>query len=255
MGYFFLFISLEYLGNIRFLPFIASIGLLILVYFLTKEISGKRISGIIATAILVQSNLFLLYDTTSTYENFWTFFYFLSLYLIVRKSSTSVLSYMTSILLKPLVILFLPINFVWIFMNEMKRDKLKIIIGFSIIVIIIFVAFFMGELRHVHVEGVGFNEEKFVLAFNETSNALRFDNVMLIVFVPVIVLLYLQSRNLNSNKIFVLFGILFTLVSQPLLYSIIEMTIQPYRFIPLIIFVAIGFGIICSENNRESLSK
>lgn len=255
LRYFFLFLSLEYLGSIRILPFIASIGLLILVYFITKEISGKRISGIFAFMILIQSNLFLLYDTTSTYENFWIFFYFLSLYLIIKQSSMSSISYFISLLLKPIVVLFMPINFFYAFFIEDKRKKIKVMMGFLIITGIILIAFFTGELKHAYIDNTGFNYEKFVLSFNEISNALRFDNIILIIFVPVVILLYLQQKNRNSKGNFILFGILFTLLSQPLLYSVIEMTIQPYRFIPLIIFMAIGFGTICSGNNQESLSK
>ena len=252
LRYLLLFISLEFLGNIRILPFIASIGLVILIYFLTKEISGKRFSGIIATCALIQSNLFLIYDTTSTYENFWTFFYFLSLYLIVKNSMTSSISYVVSLFLKVLVVVFLPINLFWVFIQKQTTNKIKLSIGFVSIVAVILFAFFSGDLLHTHPDGVGFNLEKFVLGFNEINNSLRFDNLILLVFIPLIFLLFVQSRNKNSNKIFVLFGILIMLISQPLLYSIIEMTIQPYRFIPLVVFVAIGLGIIFEKNKENS---
>ena len=60
--YFFLSSSVYLFDNIRILPFVASIGLLILTYLITAEISQKRFAGIIAFVILLQSHVFLITD-------------------------------------------------------------------------------------------------------------------------------------------------------------------------------------------------
>jgi len=72
---FLLLSSQEVFQNIRVIPYIASISLLLLTYFFTVEISKKRFAGIIAMIILLQSNTFLRYDITATYSNFWTLFF------------------------------------------------------------------------------------------------------------------------------------------------------------------------------------
>ena len=64
----------------------------------------------------------------------------------------------------------------------------------------------------------------------------------------------IHSKN-NKKSLLVLFGILITLLSQPLLFSITDITIQPYRFIPVIVFVSIGFGIICCGDNKQNQLK
>jgi len=82
--YFFIWSSMILFGNDAVIPFLASISLLIIVYFFTKEITHKRFAGIVAMLILLQSNIFLTFDTTVAYTNFWILFYLLSLYFVYK---------------------------------------------------------------------------------------------------------------------------------------------------------------------------
>src|SRR5690349_18626554 len=59
-------ISLNIFGNIRIVPFIESICLVILTYFTTIQITKKKFLGLISVAILIQSSLFLKYSVTAT---------------------------------------------------------------------------------------------------------------------------------------------------------------------------------------------
>ena len=79
---FLLDISLDIFQNIKFLPFIASIMVVSFTYLLTTQICQKRFAGIISMIVLLQSNIFLKYDTVAVYENFWVLFYLISLYVI-----------------------------------------------------------------------------------------------------------------------------------------------------------------------------
>jgi len=100
--------------------------------------------------VLLQSNLFLLFDTTSTYENFWTSFYFFSLYLIFKKPIGSHASFILGILSKPLVVTLLPINLYAIFINNSKKSQQIILwVTYSAIILLIIVAFFTNSITHV----------------------------------------------------------------------------------------------------------
>ena len=77
--------SQNILQNIKILPFVANILLVIVTYFITLQISKKRFAGIISMAVLLQSYTFLKYDTIAVYENFWVLFYILSLYTVYKK--------------------------------------------------------------------------------------------------------------------------------------------------------------------------
>ena len=51
--------------NIKILPFVASILVMLFTYFLTVQITEKRFAGIIAILVLIQSHTFLRFDTVS----------------------------------------------------------------------------------------------------------------------------------------------------------------------------------------------
>jgi len=72
-----LIISEKVFGDFRVIAFFASVALLITTYFITKEITKKRVPGILAMLLVLQSNTFLSYDTSATYSNFWILFYVL----------------------------------------------------------------------------------------------------------------------------------------------------------------------------------
>ena len=249
--YLFLHISIELFDNIRILPFIASISLLLITFFLTLELTKKRISGVISFAILLQSNLFLMFDTTSSYENFWTAFYFLSLYLIFKKPVGSHIAFILGMLTKPLVLTLLPINLFAIFTSELKKSRKIILwITYSIIILVVLIAFFTNNITHVTFgeSEVGFNFNKLISSMNEFGNSLRFDGLILILFIPTIIILFTKKGNISKSINLIFLGIVFSILSQPLMFSMIEMTLQPYRFIPVIVFCAISVGMIFSNS-------
>jgi len=92
--------SMHLFGNYKVFPFIASIALLVLTYFFTFEITQKRFAGIIAMLIVLQSTIFLFFDTSVAYPNYWILFYLLSLYLICKKWPLAPISYVLSFLSK-----------------------------------------------------------------------------------------------------------------------------------------------------------
>jgi len=61
-----LYISENIFQNIKVVPFIASILLVFLTYIFTVQITKKRFAGLVAMAIVLQSQMFLMYDTTPT---------------------------------------------------------------------------------------------------------------------------------------------------------------------------------------------
>jgi len=108
-------LSLNVFGNYATVPFIASISLLILTYLVTVEISKKRFAGIVAMVIVLQSGIFLIYDTTITYPNFWVVFYLFSIYMIYKKWPLSSFSYVLSIISKAVSATFFPMTLFFIF--------------------------------------------------------------------------------------------------------------------------------------------
>ena len=129
--YFFLKASTVLFGNDRVIPLLASAALLIVTYFLTRTITQKRFAGIISVVILLQSNLFLVFDTTASYTNFWILFYVLSLYFVYKFWPLSPVSYLLSIPSKALTAVFLPMSIYFILRSDISKKQKIIIAGLT----------------------------------------------------------------------------------------------------------------------------
>jgi len=215
-------------------------------------ITKKRFAGIVAMVILLQSNLFLTYDSTVSYSNFWVLFYLLSLYLLYRVWQLSPVSYLLSIFSKALTASFLPMSLFFIYRAKIPNIT-KIIVASSTTALIL--AGIIITTSGVNVGGIAgeqeeFDWDEFSLGFTSLSFQLRFDGLVLVFILPLIVGLYIASRHgiLHADSIMVLIsGILFI---SPLLTGFTELTNQPYRFVPLVVFFAIGVGILLSKNKN-----
>jgi len=249
---FLLYSSTIVFQNVRAIPFIASISLLLLTYFFTVKISKKRFAGIVAMVVLLQSFSFMRYDTLASYSNFWTLFYLLSLYLIYNKWHFSPLSYFLSIFCKPLTTIFFPMTLFFIYntgLTKTKKFRLTILylVTFGILIgILVGLGFFAGAQYT-------FDFEDFWSGFTTWSFQLRFDYLILAFLLPLTCGLFLVSRKgvLEADSILVL--IMGTLLSAPLLDAITVANIQPYRFVPFIVFFAIGVGTLLSKKITQQV--
>lgn len=248
VNYFFLKASMILFGNYRVIPFLASIALLVTTYFLTKEITQKRFAGIIAFMILLQSSLFLTYDTTVSYSNFWILFYLLSLYLLYRFWPLSPISYLISIPAKALTVIFLPMSIYFILRSNIsKRNKIIVALSTTIIIAAVGVAA-MSNLGEAGQEK--FDAKEFQMGFTSFSYQLRSDGLVLMFMIPLIIGLFVLSRygiKHGESMMVLISGIL---LISPILTGFTNQTNQPYRFMPLVVFFAIGVGVLLSK--RES---
>ena len=241
----------------KVIPFLASISLLVLTYFITFEITKKRFAGIVAFVILLQSGIFLHYDTSVSYPNFWILFYLLSLYLILKKWALSPISYLAGTLSKSMTAAFLPMTLFFIYRaNIPKQNKVKCVIFYGIIVIlgIVFLSVMDADLEDVGYDvetGSKFSAHDFWGGFNSLHPSLRFDGLVLLFLLPLTLGLFHASRRgiVHADSImFLIFGIL---LSAPLLQAFSAFINTPYRFIPLIVFFAMGVGMLLSRKVIE----
>jgi len=242
--FFLLTISEEIFQNFKIIPFIASISLLILTYFFTVEISKKRFSGLISIAILLQSFIFLTFDSSATYTNFWTLFYLLSLYLIIKKWQLSTLSYVFSILSKPITMLFLPSTLFFIYRSKIpKKQKIHVGLSYALLVGIGMVAIFLLDVNPGNFLEKDYTKfDKFLNGFAALAFQLRYDQFFIVFLIPLICGLFMISRKGNKLADAILFLILLTLLSAPIT-NLAGLSIEAYRFIPFTVFFSIGIGI------------
>ena len=248
---FFLYSSQEILQNIKIIPFIASIALLLLTYFFTAMISKKRFAGIVAMVILLQSSTFLRYDTIAAYSNFWVLFYLLSLYVIFKKWYFSPIALVLSFFSKMLSIVFIPLTMFLIYRATIPKKK-KIFTMISYFALVAIVLGYILSSGLVDSETITVDYIDFLTGIATFASHLRFDSILVLFILPLVVGLFLISIKGNPQADFISILIMGTLFSASLLVGFSEYNLQPYRYMPLIVFFSVGVGMIFS---RRSLNR
>ena len=236
-------------GNHRVIPFLASASLLVVTYLFTNKITNNRLAGVIATVIVLQSNLFLSFSSTPSYTIFWVLFYLVSLYLTFHKTwFLSPIAFIVSISSKPLSATFFPIS-IFLILNSEISIKKKIILASSMVIIIILGLSVVGN------HGQDWDWNGFWNGFVSLSYQMRYDGLIIAFLIPTIAGLYFISKN-NRYANTVSIMISGVLISNPLLLAMTDFTSQPYRFIPIVVFFAIGVGmILTNQKDKEKTVK
>jgi len=243
--YFLLKLSVVLFDNYKIFPFFASVGLLLVTYLFTTLITGKRFAGIISLVIMVQSNLFLSFDTSPTYSNFWTLFYVLSLYLAVRLWMVSPAIYLLSIFAKVLTVAFLPMSIFFVLSSDIPKKKKAFVVLVSMIIVAGGVIIFATQ-NLAETEGAGLNSDEFWAGLSSFANQIRHDGLIVLFILPLVFGLFMVSkRSRYANSIMLMIAGMLVIV--PLISGFTEITNQPYRFVPLVFFFAIGVGTLLSK--------
>ena len=245
--------SLEIFQNIKILPFVASISLLIVTFFLTYQISHKRFSGIVALLIILQSHTFLFFDTVAVFENFWILFFLISLYLINRKWQLSPILYLLALFSKAFIFVFFLSTIFYIYRARISsRKKIWAMCSYGGVILIILAVFSFGD--SVYSDIINISDSEFFLALNTLGYTLRYDVFIILSLLPVTIGLFFTSRRgfLQADSILIL--ILASLLAGPFIsmltgFYLQQVVVMPYRFLPLIVFVAIGIGVFLSKKN------
>jgi hypothetical protein len=242
--------SSDLFQNIKLLPFVASILLVVVTFFLTYQITQKRFAGIISMVILLQSHTFLHFDTIAVYENFWVLFYVVSLYAINKKWQYSSISYLLSIFSKAFIAVFFLSSLYYICRASIStRKKLYTLVSYATSLIVILLVFSFGE--SIYFDIINISSSEFFLAFNALGYTLRYDLIIVLSLLPLTLGLFFKFRKDNSKKVdSILVLILTALLAGPVISMLTDFYfILPYRFLPLIVFVAVGIGVLLSKKN------
>lgn len=245
--------SLHVFGNMRIIPFIISITLLVQTYFFTKKITGKRFAGIVSTALVLQSDIFVSYSTTASYENSWILLYLFSLHMILKFWPPSPVPYFLSIFSKPLTLAFLPMSLYLIARSQLpKKSKMYSFATYGVIMIIIAVA--AASYKTNFTGGaIAPDSSQFWQGFAAMAIQMRFDYVVIFFILPLTVMLFFASRRGILHADSIMICIFFILLTSPFLTGFTHQTNEPYRFVSLLVFFAIGVGVLLSGKTRKQI--
>jgi len=244
---FLLDVSLDIFQNIKLLPFIASILVVVFTYLITVQFCQKRFAGIIAVIVLLQSYTFLKFDTVAVYENFWVLFFLISLYVIEKKWFLSPVFYILAFYVKAYVAPFFLMTLFTTYRSQIsRRTKIVILISYVVIVSAAIAIVFLGDT--VYPDIIDVNYSKFILGFQVIIAQLRFDFFFIMALLPETVGLMLLSKNKlkHADSILILiFGTILVGVAVGMFTAYVN--ILMYRFIPLLVFFSIGVGMFFSK--------
>jgi len=244
---FLLDVSLDIFQNIKLLPFIASILVVVFTYLITVQFCQKRFAGIIAVLVLLQSYTWLKFDTVAVYENFWVLFFLISLYMIEKKWFLSPVFYILAFYTKAYVAPFFLMTLFTTYRSQIsRRTKIAILISYFVTVSAAIALIFVGDT--VYPDVIDVNSSKFILGFQVIITQLRFDLFFIMALLPVTVGLIFLSRNKLKHADSILVLIFGTIIASPILVTFTyHYEILPYRFIPLLVFFSIGVGMFFSK--------
>ena len=247
---FLLDVSLDIFQNIKLLPFVASILVVVFTYLVTVQFCQKRFAGIIAVIVLLQSYTFLKFDTIAVYENFWVLFFLISLYVIEKKWFLSPVFYILAFYTKAYVAPFFLMTLFTTYKSQIsRRTKIAILISYVVIVSVAIALVFLGDT--VYPDVIDVNYSKFILGFQIIVGQLRFDLFFIISLLPVTVGLVFLSKNKLKHADSILILIFGTIIAGPILVTFTShYEILPYRFVPLLVFFSIGVGMFFSKNSK-----
>ena len=229
-------------GNFYVIPYMSSIGLLIITYLFTSKITNNRIAGIISLVLVLQSNLFLTFDTSATYASFWIMLYLLSLYAMIKTWPLSPMFYLLALFTKLSVILYGPMSLFFILNSEISKQR-KIIITISISLLFLILLGYGSTQNFVKID---WEWNDFWIGFTAFAFQLRLDGLIVVFLLPLTIGLFIKSKtNKYSTSILILIGGI--LLISPITSGFLNETNQPYRYLSLIVFFAVGVGLLFSK--------
>ena len=244
-------VSQDLFQNIKLLPFIASILVVVFTALITIQISKKRFAGIIAMIILLQSITFTDFDTIAVYENFWVLFYLISIYSIQKKWwHTSPFLFILAVFSKAFIVTYFWMNVFYIYRSDIpNKTKYILFASYGVMIGAIYWIFENGQ-SIIYDDVVRFDFNSFLDGFTGWGNNMQLDPLAILCIVPLVVGLFVKSLKGIKQADSILILILGTILAGPLISYVTDFYfILPYRFIPFIVAMAIGIGVFLSKEN------
>jgi len=132
--------------------------------------------------------------------------------------------------------------------NYSNKNKVRLIICYGIVVI--FGAALLLTLNIGPSTNIDFDLRDFRNGFTAFSSEFRFDGLIVIFLLPLVVGLFITSQKGVKNADSVMVLIMGMLLLAAIIPGFTTYTNTPYRFMPLVIFFAIGVGTLLSKRIR-----
>jgi len=248
-----LVLSREVFGNYKILSCVSSGVLLLLTYLFTVRITNRRISGIIAMLVLLQSSIFRAYATSVTYPSFWADLFIFSLYMSINKKwFVSPVSAVLAVPAKSLSGLFMPaiMLFVWFSELDKKLRKKIVLIYLGIIILGLGLGYYLyvNEIVTGSLVPLKFRPYGLVEGVGSWANSFRGDAFSFALLVTAIPMLWMiRQVPYSKSLLFLLVGMLLVSV---FIRGLTTYDDWPYRFVPHVVIISVMYGFIFANLNK-----
>lgn len=244
--------SSEYVfGNARVVPFLFSIGLIPMTFLLARKMSNSYIIGLLSSAALAINPVFLVFDDSAAYHQFWVFFLLCSLYFGYKYPVLSGPFLIISVASKSAALLFVP-SMIFLFW---KNKTALISTGLCLAVVTLYSISGRPELvQNLILKPLDTQFGAYHTFWIFTKHAHPI--MMLVIPIGAAIAFYFKEYRIGaaiSASLIMYFGV----VSSTILVTF------PYHTIPIMIFMNIGYAIglhklytiIQTRINRSKINK
>lgn len=238
--------------NYKVLVLVSSVLLLYVTYLLATSITKKRIGGLLAIGITLQSSIFYNYDTSVTYPSFWALLFLSSIYFTRTKYwFISPILFIISVPAKALTALFLPALLLFVLFSDTKEKK-KILITY-LIIIAVGLAVILGVPQLSSKVGgfLLFNNldiDKFTEGFFSWIWKGFGSDQLTIVFLAFGTSILLSKKIKNGKAVVLLcFGMI---LMSPVIIGMTTYDVWPYRMLPIVSGISIMIALVFTNMDK-----
>ena len=130
-----------------------------------------------------------------------------------------------------------------------KKSKITLLLSYAVVITITY-AIFENSRSIIYNEIITFDFDSFLNGFAGWGNSMQVDPLAILFIFPLIVGLFIKSLNGVKQADSILILIIGTIIAAPLVSFVTDFYfILPYRFIPFIVAMAIGIGVLLAKEN------
>jgi hypothetical protein len=142
-------------------------------------------------------------------------------------------------------VIIVAMSIFFVLSSDIPQKKKAFVVLVSTIIIIGGIVIFATQ-NLAETKDAGWNSDEFWAGMSSFANQIRHDGLVILFVLPLVFGLFMVSkRSRYANSIMIMIAGM--LVMAPLISGLTEITNQPYRFVPLIFFFAIGVGTLLSK--------
>lgn len=246
--------SYQLFHNYKVLVLASSTLLLVVSYLFTVNMAEKRLAGIVAVIVILQSSIFYGYDTSVTYPSFWALLFVTALYLTTTKAwYLAALPYIISVPAKAITALYMPGVLVFEFFYNRKAFYMFSVLAVVGVILLFSVSQFsvasgggLLVIQDIHLQ-------KFAGGFVSWMwQGFADDQVtLLLLVIGGFLLLFNRKRIKNSKPVLLL--VLSMILTSPILTGMTTYSIWPYRMLPMVVLIGLMVGMVVSNYDKIDL--